>query len=439
MKRLAYIMIAMLLSVSMYSRAEETITVSATNSDISASLDLKAVAKLFAGCKNIEEFEMQLNNPDSAFTNLDLNGDGDIDYLRVVETGSGNSRLIVIQAILAKDIYQDVASIYVERDEATNNVRVQVVGDEYVYGRNYVIEPVYVYRPVIYDWFWGPHWVCWSSPFYWGYWPGWWYAHPCWEMGWYTHHIHVYHHYYPACSFRYAQTASPRVRTMSSGVSRRDYASSHPERSFSTRYAGTQMNNARDVSRTSAQARGTSTRATAMGAETGRTTATGTRSAESTRQQAAVSSRTFGSTNVASTRTQSASMGTSTRTQSATTGSSTRSQVATTGTSSRTQSATVAGTSSRSQATSSRSQSASAYSGSSTRSSSASYSGSSRSTSSYGGSSYSGGYSGGSTRSTSSYSGGSTRSYSGGGYSGGGYSGGSTRGGGYSGGGSSRR
>ena len=170
--------------------ADQTVTVSANSSDISEGLDLKVVAKLFAEAKNLEEFETMLNNPDSAFCNLDLNGDGQVDYLRVVETGEGNKRLIVLQAILAKDIYQDVATIYVEKDE-NEQVTVQVVGDEYIYGTNYIIEPVYVYRPVIYDWFWGTTWVAWHSPWYWGYYPGWWYVHSCWAHDWYWHHCYA--------------------------------------------------------------------------------------------------------------------------------------------------------------------------------------------------------------------------------------------------------
>ncbi len=142
MKRLTTLLMTLML-MSMALWAEETITVSANSSDISEGLDLKVVAKLFAEAENLEQFENMLNNPDSAFCNLDLNGDGQVDYLRVVETGEGNKRLIVLQAILAKDIFQDVASIYVEKDE-NEQVSVQVVGDEYVYGENYIIEPVYV-------------------------------------------------------------------------------------------------------------------------------------------------------------------------------------------------------------------------------------------------------------------------------------------------------
>lgn len=250
MKRIAYLITALLFS-SVVLFAEETITVSATSSDISESLDLKAVAKIFAQAKDLEQFELMLNNPDSAFTNLDLNGDGDIDYIRVIETSTGSQHLIVLQAVLAKDIYQDVASIFVEKDEA-NNVKVQIVGDEYIYGANYIIEPVYVYRPVIYDWFWGPTWVCWSSPYYWGYYPPVWYVHPCWDYYWFWNRCYVYHHTFPCCSYRYAKAPCPGYRAIcqQQSVSRRDYAVAYPERSFSTRH--TSATNARDIRRTSA-------------------------------------------------------------------------------------------------------------------------------------------------------------------------------------------
>ena len=154
------ILMALCLSlVACKTYADSTVTVTATNADISENLDLKTVATLFGQAKDLEQFEQMLNNPDSAFSNLDLNGDGNVDYLRVIETADANRHLVVIQAVLAKDIYQDVASIFVEKDEKSESVTVQVIGDEYIYGADYIIEPVYIYRPIIYDWFWGPSWV----------------------------------------------------------------------------------------------------------------------------------------------------------------------------------------------------------------------------------------------------------------------------------------
>lgn len=266
--------------------ADETVTVTATNSDISENLDLKMVATLFGQAKDLAAFEQMLNNPDSAFSNLDLNGDGDVDYLRVVETADQNRHLIVIQAVLAKDVYQDVASIFVEKDPESESVTVQVIGDEYIYGDNYIIEPVYIYRPIIYDWFWGPSWVCWHSPYYWGYWPGWWHPYPCMAYHLYWDHCYWHHHYHPICTYRTGHHYHAHYKPMRRAVSRTDYATRHPERSFSTRNASRNYQNARDIDRG---------RATAMRSTTStRNMATGNTRVSSRN----VSSRTFGSANV---------------------------------------------------------------------------------------------------------------------------------------------
>lgn len=397
--------IAVLLISSYGVRAEDKVTVEATSEDISESLDLKAVATLFGQVKDLKEFEEKLNAEDTHLSNLDLNGDGTVDYLRVVESKDGDSHLVLIQAILAKDVYQDVASIYVEH-LGDDNVSVQVIGDEYIYGTNYVIEPVYIYRPVIYDWFWGPAWVCYTSPWYWGYWPGWYAPYPCWGYHDYWVHIHVYHHDHPCCSYRYAREGNHRANEMRRASSRTDYARTNADRSFSSRTGKT---NARELSAArssrSAAARGAS-------ATTASRSASATTATRGTAAPTATSRATYGSRNTAATTTRSTAAATATRSTAATT--TTRGATATT----RGASATTA------------TRSASSYSGSGSR---GSYSGTSSRSSSYGGSSRSSSYSGGG------YSGGSSRgsSYSGGGYSGSSRSSGFS-GGGYSGGGASR-
>lgn len=230
-------------------RADQTVTVTATSTDISQNLDLKTVATLFGQAKDLEQFEQMLNNPDSAFSNLDLNGDGEVDYLRVIETADNDRHLVVIQAVLAKDIYQDVASIFVEKDEK-NQVTVQVVGDEYIYGANYIIEPVYIYRPYIYDWFWGPSWVCWHSPYYWGYWPSWWHPFYCVDPFLYWDHCYWHHYHYPICSYRTGHHHHPHYASMRDRVRRNDFAQRHPERSFETRNASRNMSNAMSIDQT---------------------------------------------------------------------------------------------------------------------------------------------------------------------------------------------
>ena len=406
--------------------ADETITVTATSSDVSENLNLKTVASLFGQVKDLDEFEQLLNNPDSAYSNLDLNGDGDVDYLRVVETADGNKHLVVIQAVLAKDIYQDVASIYVEKDEA-EQVVVQVVGDEYVYGVNYIIEPVYIYRPLIYDWFWGPSWVCWHSPYYWGYYPHWWHTWHCIDPYLYWDRCYWHHYHHPWCSYRTAHHHRPHYRTMYDRVRRDDLAVRHPERSFGVRNASRNILNARalETGRRAEMSKSISSpRSAAVGTRSGSTTtrvsttgttrnstygSTNVRTAGSTTRSAAGTAvRTTGST------TRSAA-GTAVRTTGSTTRSaSTGTAVRTTGTTSTTRSASTSATRSSSPSVS-RSSSSSSSSAVRTSSSSSSVRSGSTSTvrSSSSSVSRSSGYGGGSVRtssgSSSSRSGGSVR------------------------------
>ena len=426
--RTRMILMSMCLALfSMMAHADETVTVTATSADISEDLDLKTVATLFGQAKDLEEFEKMLNNPDSAFSNLDLNGDGNVDYLRVIETADQNRHLIVIQAVLAKDIYQDVASIYVEKDEA-EQVVVQVVGDEYVYGVNYIIEPVYIYRPLIYDWFWGPSWVCWHSPYYWGYYPHWWHTWHCIDPYLYWDRCYWHHYHHPWCSYRTAHHHRPHYRTMYDRVRRDDLAVRHPERSFGVRNASRNILNARalETGRRAEMSKSISSpRSAAVGTRSGSTTtrvsttgttrnstygSTNVRTAGSTTRSAAGTAvRTTGST------TRSTTTGTAVRTTGSTTRSaSTGTAVRTTGTTSTTRSASTSATRSSSPSVS-RSSSSSSSSAVRTSSSSSSVRSGSTSTvrSSSSSVSRSSGYGGGSVRtssgSSSSRSGGSVR------------------------------
>ncbi|NBW28014.1 MAG: hypothetical protein EBR38_05545 [Flavobacteriaceae bacterium] len=168
-KKILFLMFFFLLFVNTIHSQTRT-TVNASNSEISDNLDLKAVASIFGDSKNLEDFEYRLNNPKYKISNLDLNDDRQVDYLRVFETVKGNTHLIVIQAILEKDIFQDVATIEVEKD-SYNNTQVQIVGDVYLYGNNYIFEPVYVNSPLVFSYFWAPNYRIYYSRWNWGYYP----------------------------------------------------------------------------------------------------------------------------------------------------------------------------------------------------------------------------------------------------------------------------
>lgn len=230
---LNYLTFIFLLSIGSIN-AQDVTTVEATSSDISENLDLEAVASIFGESKDLEEFEKKLNDPELKVSNLDLNEDGEVDYLRVLNNSEKDTHAITIQAVIGKDKFQDVATIDVEKD-SKGDTKVQVVGDTYIYGTSYIIEPVYVYTPVIYTWFWGPYFRPWYSPFYWGYYPP--YYRP-WRpvpYGRYHSHVNVNIHVHKTTYNHTTVRRSNTSRDLSNKNKRNDYAKTNPNKSFNKR------------------------------------------------------------------------------------------------------------------------------------------------------------------------------------------------------------
>lgn len=104
------------------------------------NLNLYAVMDLFQKSETLEEFEKSLNAEKSKVNNLDLNRDNKIDYIRVVDNVKGEAHAIVLQIAVNEKENQDVAVIEVEKEDE-NNVRIQMIGDELLYGKDYIVEP----------------------------------------------------------------------------------------------------------------------------------------------------------------------------------------------------------------------------------------------------------------------------------------------------------
>ena len=211
-------------------------TARATSYDISDNLDLDAVASIFGDSENLEDFEHKLNDPDNRISNLDLNEDGYIDYLRVIETSSDRNSLVVVQAVLDQDVYQDVATIEIERVN-NGNPRIQIVGDAYIDGSNYIIEPVFYRTPLIFSFFWGPRYSPWQSPYYWNYYPRWYSYYRPYSPFKYQRHIYGHINYenkYRRADSRAIQFSGDNY----SRIRRNDFANRHPERAFEKRNDG---------------------------------------------------------------------------------------------------------------------------------------------------------------------------------------------------------
>jgi hypothetical protein len=238
MKTTIGILILALCTMSLSGQAKRRVvtTARATSYDISDNLDLEAVASIFGESKDLEDFEYRLNDPDSRISNLDLNEDGYIDYLRVIENSSNRNSLVIIQAVLDRDVYQDVATLEIERMSG-NNHRIQIVGDPYIYGSNYIIEPVFVRTPLIFSFFWGSRYNPWQSPYYWNYYPRWYHSYRPYSPFKYHRHIDVHVNRYNSYNYTYNRNIHFSGDNYSR-MHRDDYANQHPNRAFNNRHEG---------------------------------------------------------------------------------------------------------------------------------------------------------------------------------------------------------
>lgn len=193
------------------------------------NLNLYAVMNLFRQSKTLEEFERNLNDEKNNINNLDLNGDNLIDYIKVYDDVDGDVHNIVLQVAVGPKENQDVAVITVQKFD-NGQVQIQLTGDEELYGKNYIIEPVYddsvagtpnpgyegnpntfngqtityvTTTPVeiaawpVVRFIYMPSYTVWHSSWYWGFYPSYW--HPWRPFSWdyyYGFHYHLYRDYY---------------------------------------------------------------------------------------------------------------------------------------------------------------------------------------------------------------------------------------------------
>ena len=174
---------------------------------------LDGALELFKKAASPEDFEKLLNTKDNHINNLDLNGDGDIDYIRVISKKENDVHVFILQVPISENENQDIAVIELEKTGEVNAV-LQIIGDEEIFGEQTIVEPgegdeekdsdndespkgpyYENTRVVVNVWFWpsvryvySPAYVVWVSPWRWHHYPNWW--RPWRPMGW-----HVYHPY----------------------------------------------------------------------------------------------------------------------------------------------------------------------------------------------------------------------------------------------------
>lgn len=101
---------------------------------------LQGALEMFRKSESVEAFEQAINTESNSVNNLDLNQDGEIDYVRVISKVSGDAHALILQAVVSEKESQDIAVIDIEK-KGDENAELQIVGDEDIYGEQVVIEP----------------------------------------------------------------------------------------------------------------------------------------------------------------------------------------------------------------------------------------------------------------------------------------------------------
>ncbi len=219
--RKLFLLPCFLLSMNLVAQNSEEVDTADSTGLPGDHFSLQGALDLFKNSKSLEEFEQKLNTESNNVNNLDLNGDGDIDYVKVVDNMKDDVHAIVLQVDVSEKESQDVAVIELEKN-GNESALVQIIGDEELYGDSIYVEPAEEtnatddgigkgpayrnYSPVgiiVNVWHWhcvkfvyAPAYVVWASPWRWHKYPGWW--KPWRPHPWRWHHVHCrhYHHHY---------------------------------------------------------------------------------------------------------------------------------------------------------------------------------------------------------------------------------------------------
>ncbi|WP_136667115.1 hypothetical protein [Flavobacterium sp. H122] len=162
------------------------------------SFSLEGALAMLKKASTIEEFEELINNEKNEINNLDLNNDGNTDYVTVEDVTDNNQHVLVLSALVGENDKQDVATIVIEKT-GKEEARLQIFGDEDLYEENTIAEPfdltekltgkekgpsipeLTAVRVIVNVWFWpsvrfiyAPGYRVWVSPVRWKVYPRWW-------------------------------------------------------------------------------------------------------------------------------------------------------------------------------------------------------------------------------------------------------------------------
>jgi hypothetical protein len=163
------------------------------------NFSLEGALEMFQKAGSPEEFEKMLNSQENNVNNLDLNEDGEADYIKVIDKRDGDVHALILQDAVSENENQDIAVIELEKT-GNDQAVLQIIGDEDIYGEERIVEPTDNTRAqkqttrvaddaaprthttvVVNVWAWpavrymyAPGYVVWASPWAWHRRPMWW-------------------------------------------------------------------------------------------------------------------------------------------------------------------------------------------------------------------------------------------------------------------------
>lgn len=165
---------------------------------ISGNFSLEGALEMFKKSNSLEEFEKLINAEVNDINNLDLNEDGEVDYIHVESIKDGSIHVIILSTYLNDKDIQDIATIGIEKT-GNEEAILQIEGDENLFAENSIVElfdieskvdinnygpnvsNINLTRVIVNVWFWPcvkfmyhSHYVVWKSPFRWKKYPSYW-------------------------------------------------------------------------------------------------------------------------------------------------------------------------------------------------------------------------------------------------------------------------
>ena len=134
-------------------------------------LNLQAVGELLKEANDAEQFEKLLNEKGKGLNNLDLDEDGNVDFIKVTEYGEGDTTGFSLTVDTEGEEEQEIATIDVVKT-SEGDVNVELQGNQQIYGPNHYYHHRYgVGEMLLFSYLFRPH-PFYFSPYRYGFYPG---------------------------------------------------------------------------------------------------------------------------------------------------------------------------------------------------------------------------------------------------------------------------